>query len=97
MPPKKYCTACSRAGGGILHSCRARGPLAAFLGQWTRFVLVLIVVSAVLLSKPHSWSVDFSVSESGVQGRGLSTEAGAVCIVEGHPSVDFSFHHQRLI
>ena len=36
------------------------------------------MVSAVLFSEVHSWSVDFSESESGVGG--LSTEAGAVCV-----------------
>ena len=45
----------------MLHSCMARGPPTAFLGQWNPFPLVLIAISAVLLSELHSWSVDFSV------------------------------------
>ena len=45
----------------MLHSCRARGPPTAFLSQWNQFPLVLIAISAVLLSELHSWSVDFSV------------------------------------
>ena len=66
MHPTEYSIVCSRVRGGILHPWRVKRASYTLPGPVESASLVLMMISAALLSKVPSWSVDFSVSESGV-------------------------------